>query len=314
MNKKLICLIPTWNEEWILDFTLKHNSRVFDFIIVLDQMSSDKTVEIASAYDNVIIQKNPSKSFNEDERQLILIEHARKMYPQSILFALDADEILYTEDLNAFRLEVLKLNIGVNIYMPWLDVFPNLGKALITNAKQFAYIDDGIAHAPLNMHSPRLPSGRDKFNLQNGVVIHLQYVNLNRNRSKHLWYIHYEMSNFKIKNRIRLLTKYLHFVFRRKKTSIIINKFCQDFNSDLGNLESAIDKIWTTRLNNDFPNQDKIILDVYDYFVFNKKIDYITKFYALMTFIVYNILKTLTHLKKIISGYYFGQCSLRQKI
>jgi hypothetical protein len=314
MVKKLICLIPTWNEEWILDLTLKHNSQVFDFIIVLDQMSSDKTLEIAARFKNVIIKNNTSRTFNEDQRQLILIKHAREIYPHSILFALDADEILYTKDIHAFKAEVLKSSIGSNLYMPWLDVFPNLRKALITNAKLFAYVDDGIEHTPLNMHSPRLPTGKSKFILQNGAIIHLQYVNLNRNRSKHLWYIHFEIANLKNKNRIFLLIKYLHFVFRRKKTSTIITKFCKDYNADLKELESSTDKIWATRLNNDFPNQDKIILDVYDYFVFNKKIDSKTKLYAYMIFLLYHILGIFTHLKKIISGYYFSQCGFRKTV
>jgi hypothetical protein len=314
MIKKLICLIPTWNEEWILDLTLRYNSQVFDFIIVLDQMSTDKTLEIAANFKNVIVKKNKSKYFNEDERQLVLIKHAREMYPHSILFALDADEILYTHDKCAFKSEVLKSSIGTNLYMPWIDVFPNLRKALITDAKQFAYVDDGIAHTPLNMHSPRLPTGKDKVNLQNGSVIHLQYVNLNRNRSKHLWYIHYEMANFKNNNRIFLLIKYLHFVFRRKKASTIVTNFCKEYRSDLEKLESTIDKIWTTRLNNDFPNQDKIILDVYDYFVFNKKNDYKIIFYGYMIFILYHIIRKFTQLKKIISGYNFSQRGFRKTV
>ena len=299
MFKKLICLIPTWNEEWILDFTLKHNSLVFDFIIILDQMSCDSTLEISSRYKNVIIINNPSKSFNEDERQTILIEQARSVFPHSILFALDADEMLYTHDINAFRLEILKLNSGINLYMPWIDVFPSLRKALITKAKQFAYVDDGIAHTPLNMHSPRLPIGKGNYNLQNGLVIHLQYANLNRNRSKHLWYIHYEMANFKITNRISLLSKYLHFVFRRKKMLSQVTKFCEEFHDDLVKLESTNDKVWTTRLNNDFPRHNKIIVDVYDYFVFDKKTSIISKFYAFFTFIHYHVIRRLTYFKKV---------------
>ncbi len=302
MIKKLICLIPTWNEEWILDFTLKQNSQVFDFIIILDQMSFDRTKQIASKYKNVILKNNLNNSFNEDERQIVLIDYARNMFPNSVLFALDADEILFTRDINAFRLEVSNYSLGINLYMPWVDIFPNLRKAITTVAKQFAYVDDGIEHRPLSMHSHRLPFGKQNINLQNAVVFHLQYLNLNRNRSKHLWYIHYEMANFNVTNRIILLSKYLHFVFRKKNSSSQINVFCDEFANDIKRLEKTIDIVWNERLKNDFPEQNKIILDVYDYFVFNKKINFISSIYALLTYIHFRIFLILHHFKKYIIG------------
>ncbi len=301
MNKLLVGLLPTWNEEWILDFTLKNNSKIFDYIIILDQNSIDNTIFIANKYSNIIIKKNPNNSFNEDERQILLIEYARNLFPHSILFALDADEILFFHDFSKFKEGLFKLNPGTNILMPWIDVFPRFNKFLITRSKQFGYVDDGLEHVPDNLHSPRLPVGRINVTFENCVVIHLQYINLNRNRSKHLWYMHYEMANLDFGNRVTLLSKYLHFVFRSKKKYELLDKFFENFKDDLVNLELSQDKIWQSRLNSDFSTQDKIIIDVYDYFVFNKSVNVKSLVYSLLVFWFFHYSRLFSFSKKILN-------------
>ena len=299
MSKKLICLIPIWNESWILGFTLNFNSKIFDHIIILDQLSKDNSIEIASKFNNVEVYSNNSEKFNEDERQLLLINYARSSYPHSILFALDADEVLFTYDIPSFKEHISNLRYGTNIFMPWLDIFPKSRNSLITKAKQFAYVDDGLAHKPLSMHSPRLPIGSINENLLNGAVIHFQYVNMNRNRSKHLWYIYHELAQGKSNSKIHLLSKYLHFIFRKKKPDNWVTKFFDSNTVELIELERKEDLIWKERLSKDFPNENKIISDVYDFFVFNKKIGFVPKIHAYATLIYFYLFKLYSKMKTL---------------
>ena len=94
MNRPLlICMTPVRNEAWILNAFLKATSLWADFIIIADQCSTDGSREIAMRYPKVILIDNNNTDYNEAVRQKMLIDKAREIDGDKILFALDADEI-----------------------------------------------------------------------------------------------------------------------------------------------------------------------------------------------------------------------------
>ena len=91
---KLICGIPTKNEEWIIGKTLSVLTRFCDKIIILDDNSTDKTEEICKSFEKVeFIKININTKKNTwTFRQNKLFNEVKKYIPKYILI-LDADEI-----------------------------------------------------------------------------------------------------------------------------------------------------------------------------------------------------------------------------
>ena len=89
----LICMTPIRNEAWVLHAFLKATSIWADYIIIADQLSTDGSREIALSYPKVILIDNNHPDYNEADRQKMLIDRARQIEGDKILFGLDADEI-----------------------------------------------------------------------------------------------------------------------------------------------------------------------------------------------------------------------------
>lgn len=119
-------IIPTLNEEKIIDQTLLALKKLIDFnyeIIVSDGRSTDKTVEIAKKYTNKIIvhdgatQQNISKNRNA----------GAKVAQGEYLVFIDADVVI--PDINNFFIKALSLFeerknlIGLSVF---LKVFPEM--------------------------------------------------------------------------------------------------------------------------------------------------------------------------------------------
>ena len=118
----LICMTPVRNEAWVLHAFLKATSLWADYIIIADQMSIDGSREIALSYPKVILIENNNPDFNEAERQKLLIDKAREIKGDKILFGLDADEIFSanfqeTEDWN----KILTSKPGDVFWFKWAE-------------------------------------------------------------------------------------------------------------------------------------------------------------------------------------------------
>ncbi|HEY9692530.1 MAG TPA: glycosyltransferase family 2 protein [Oculatellaceae cyanobacterium] len=189
----IICLTPVKNEAWILDRFLKCTSLWADYIIVADQNSTDNSREIAQKYPKVTLIENPSATYNEQERQKILIEAARKI-PVSgkrLLIALDADEFFVGHTESKEWDTILQAPVGTSLWFQWANVLPNMEKYYAPNFHLlFGYMDDGKEHQGNLIHSPRLPTDK----LENRIlfsqikVLHYQYTDWERMKSKHRWY------------------------------------------------------------------------------------------------------------------------------
>src|SRR5207247_11196654 len=92
---RVVVVAPVRNEAWILERFLTVTSRFADHIIIADQRSTDDSRAICSRYPKVRVIDNPTDEFNERDRQLLLLRHARALVPSPrVILALDADEIL----------------------------------------------------------------------------------------------------------------------------------------------------------------------------------------------------------------------------
>jgi hypothetical protein len=188
----LICLTPVKNERWILERFLTCASLWADHIIVADQGSTDGSAEIAARFPKVALVENPSPDYDEVARQRLLIEHARRIPGPRLLLALDADEALVGDAFASLDWRrALDAPEGTVLTMQWVNVLPGARTAwLPEHAIPFGFVDDGTEHCGGRIHTPRLPvpPGSPVLELDAVKVLHFQYVDWARMKSKQRWY------------------------------------------------------------------------------------------------------------------------------
>ncbi len=245
-NRKVICLTPIKNESWILETFLRAASLWADHIIVADQGSSDGSVEIAKKFDKVILIENKSAVYNEDSRQKLLLEEARKIPGENNVFmALDADEILVDFKDNPEWDELKSQEPGTTVWLPWLNVLPEnktyygaRGGLML-----FGYIDDGRPHHGNPIHSPRVPSDMNENKIGFGglKILHYQYAVKNRLLSKHRWYECLEKIKFPEKNNIDIYRQYHHIDLPIEDISPIENSWLSHYSANGIDVQSIQD-------------------------------------------------------------------------
>jgi hypothetical protein len=221
-NIKLICLTPVRNEAWILKVFLTATSLWADYIIIADQGSTDGSREIAVQYPKVILIENNNPDFNEAERQSLLINRARKIEGDKILFALDADEILSanftsTQDWQ----KILHSKPGDVFWFRWANLHPDLKHYWLSKTYfPWVFHDDGIephGNYVRNMHSMRIPypiEEKQMYYVNDFWVLHFQGINIQRNVSKQRFYMFVDFVNNN-RNTVQLSRMYL----QNKQTS-----------------------------------------------------------------------------------------------
>ena len=247
-------MTPVRNEAWVLPAFLKATSLWADFIIIADQQSIDRSKEIALSYPKVILIENNNPEFNESERQKILIDKARQIEGDKILFGLDADEIFSANFIETEDWERIKkskpgdvfwfrwANVCINqkeywspeTYYPWM--FHDDGKELHEN-----YVR--------NIHSMRIPyplEEKQMFYINDFKVLHLNYLNTFRIDSKKRFYkfVDWEMNHRSVISLSRNYTQLKqedHIL--ELNSNYIYNKPQFDFNL-FDNVELLSKKFW----------------------------------------------------------------------
>lgn len=196
-NPILICMTPVKNEAWVLEAFLKVTSLWADYIIIADQNSTDSSRQIASKYPKVILIDNENTDFNEQERQKMLINRAREIKGDKILFGLDADEIFSADfmETNDWQ-KILRSIPGDVFWFKWAEVRPDKRTYWESDKTFFpwAFHDDGIephSNFVRNMHSMRIPYPKEEnqmFYVKEFRVLHLAYLNSSRVDSKRRFY------------------------------------------------------------------------------------------------------------------------------
>ena len=214
MKPSIICLTPVRNEAWILDRFLKAASLWADYIIIADQMSTDGSRQIAMNYPKVMLIDNNSESFNEPERQKLLIKEARKIKGPRLLITLDADEMFTPNVFNSDEWNLmLQAKPGTIFKFQWANIRPDFKTMWLSEFFHWGYMDDGYEHTSINkIHSARipLPSGHDEVSIASVKILHFQYTAWERMKSKQRWYQCLEKINDPQKSALDLFRQYHH--------------------------------------------------------------------------------------------------------
>jgi glycosyltransferase involved in cell wall biosynthesis len=188
--KKLnrIVVMPVRNEEWILEKTLSVLSLFADHIIIADHNSTDRTAEICSKFQKVKVIKNESK-FQSSHIRGTLLEKAREIEGNNVIFSFDADEIPSTYMLQSeFWNEIEQLPKGTAIELQWInlwrssDVYRDDNSVWANSYKVFGFIDDRTSDFVSKDgdydHVSRVPMGvlKNTKRLDNPKVLHFQFI------------------------------------------------------------------------------------------------------------------------------------------
>jgi len=203
----LICLTPVRNEDWCLNLFLTRTSTWADYIIIADQNSTDKSRIISMNFPKVILVDNFSDPYDESERQKILINKAREIKGDKIIFAFDADEVfpIGFEDTVDWK-NILSSNPGDVFGFRWANITSDKKSYFeSTFFYPWAFHDDGITpHGRYvkQMHSMRIPfpehAENGWYHVKQFNVIHLAHIFSSRVYSKWRFYQCLEVfNNFK---------------------------------------------------------------------------------------------------------------------
>lgn len=209
----LICLTPVKNEAWILDRFLQCASLWADHIIVADQGSDDGSREIALRYPKVVLIENTSVTYNEMERQKILIAAARQIAGSMLLIALDADEMLSANFLSSPEWKtILDCAPGTIIQFNWANIKADMTYWTPQSDFSFGFYDDGSDHEGKPIHSARVPVPPHSpvLKVRDIKVLHYQYSDWERMESKHRWYQCWERINAPTRHAIDIFRQYHH--------------------------------------------------------------------------------------------------------
>jgi len=197
-------MTPVRNEAWVLNLFLKATSLWADYIIIADQHSSDGSREIALNYPKVVLIENNNPNYNEADRQRLLIEKAREIKGDKIIFAFDADEILSANYMNSNDWElILKSKPGDIFFMQWAQVCANQTEYWVPE-DYFPWVihdREDISHESYvrNIHSMRIPYSDElpKYYVKDFKVLHFQHVFPQRNLAKQRFYmfVDYDLNN-----------------------------------------------------------------------------------------------------------------------
>lgn len=197
----LICLTATRNYGWVTRAFLKANSLWADYIIVVDQMSTDGTQEMCAEYEKVILIEDDDLSYSETRRSTMAINRAREIEGEKILINLDIDEVLPANWMGTNDgKRILNSKPGDMFIFYWANILPD--KKHFKNGKDALYRifhDDGVSkfdNQGKDMHTHCLPwctTGEDVV-IKDFPILHFCIYNTSFQFVKQ-WY-YYQMVDY----------------------------------------------------------------------------------------------------------------------
>ena len=214
----VILLTPVKNEAWILERFLRAASLWADHVVLADQQSTDATREIAARFPKVTVVDNDSGRYDEAARQRLLLAAARNLPAaggpdaRRVLLALDADEFLAADfaDQPGWH-EILAAPPGTVVRLDRVNVAPGATTGWVADPGYlFGFVDDGSDHGGETIHSARLPTpeGAPVLHPDGLKVLHLQFVDWPRMKSKQRWYQCWERLEHPAKRPVTLFRQY----------------------------------------------------------------------------------------------------------
>lgn len=165
MNKErplLIVTSCTRNYGWVTRAFLEGNTRWADYVIIVDQMSTDGTREMCAEYENVVLVDDKDMNYKENIRAKMAFLKGRELAAgrDAIYFALDIDEVMPAnwQDTKDGQ-KILNSAPGDMFELEWANIMPG-GKTCTRIGWQYkVFHDNGMDWQDTNiqMHTPLLP-------------------------------------------------------------------------------------------------------------------------------------------------------------
>lgn len=228
-----ICLTPVRDEAWILEEFIEMAATWADYIIILDQCSTDCSREIAKRHAKVILVENDNPEFDEKFRQNTLLEKAREITGKRILIALDADEALTANFISSGdKQRIGEAAPGTIIKFRWPQILKNYTECSMLKHTVFGYVDDGAQHYPETIHSLRLPTPEKSPELciDKTCNMHLVYLGWKRQKRKQKWYQCWETLHSEDKSAVRIFRLYnRHILYNSSNIVSVPEEWVNDY-------------------------------------------------------------------------------------
>lgn len=222
-DKKIIVLVPTKNEIWCIGAFLEAASLWADLIIVRDQYSDDGTREVVRNFPKAVLVDNPSIVYNETHNRIALLHKARELAGTgNVLISLDADERLTPAILkDSVRKQLLGLPLGSGIRIPFANITDSGKSYWRVDIDPIGWVDDGRESdvtAPIHFPRTCISIFDNVFEIEELLIIHLQYLDEKRFTGKQVWYILKEIEEFGKRNLVFIFRRYMHVLGVEKRS------------------------------------------------------------------------------------------------
>lgn len=230
----LIVTSCTRNYGWVTRAFLEGNTRWADYIVIVDQMSTDGTREMCVEYKNVVLVDDPDMTYKENTRAKMGFMKGRELAAgrDAIYFALDIDEVMpanwmKTEDGK----KILASKPGDMYQIEWANIMPD-GKTYVRSGWQYKiFHDNGMDWQEVNgeMHTPLLP-----YTTWETIPEEIHDFPLIHFGEYHQQWIHYKLLYYQM----------LDVHQRRSKSAISIYRTYHEHKGDIATHAMPIDNVW----------------------------------------------------------------------
>ena len=207
----IVCITPVKNEAHNLRRFLACASLWADYIIVADQYSDDDSAAIIQACPKAQLIRNESKVYNEEQRQILLLNAARQIPGPRVIFALDADEVLPSQLFQTSAWDkIIFAPPGTVGQLQFINLFPDMKRAVKSHWQNRVYVDDDHPHTGHHIHSSPVPIRENSptIRLPESMLLHYAMVDSNRFDRRQIWYQCFETLNTSNLTPIQIYRRY----------------------------------------------------------------------------------------------------------
>ena len=192
---KIVGITPIKNEQAFIDSFATSITKICDKVIVIDDNSTDNSVELLKKYKNIEVITIDGKEGWGGKRSHLY--NLARDYSATHIVALDADEVFTNPFIENFGDIITQLKPGFKFAMQWLAMWKSTNhyrndySVWSNNFKDFLIHDDGkINYDGGWIHEPRLPITENyiKIPIEQGAVLHYQFSCWEAFQIKQSWY------------------------------------------------------------------------------------------------------------------------------
>jgi len=197
MNKKRLLIAHFYNEEYLLPFWIRHHFNLFDDVVLINNNSSDRSVEIIQTMaPNWKIIDSRFKTFNSKTTDELIMQ-IENSYEDYIKITLNITEFLIINDYELFNFylqneKMIKLNTFIMCSLSKKQKISNLLEEENTGFWDDSY-NPFLPYLKFNWSLPTRDRfihshGNGKYKPGRHVTKHKNYYNLDRKVAYVRWY------------------------------------------------------------------------------------------------------------------------------